>query len=114
LARFGLDETLTYRIILGVGEALANAIEHGSDMDAKNNVSVEVFTGDDTIRATVSDAGQWSTDSAASRRSADGGLGLTLINGLADSVDTVRTARGTSVTVQFPRALATFGTGDPL
>jgi signal transduction histidine kinase/DNA-binding response OmpR family regulator len=111
LARLELDGTLNYRIVLGVGEALANAIEHGSGMDAGKTVSVEVFADVDAIRATVSDAGQWSADSAASRRSADRGWGLTLINGLADAVDTVRTARGTHVTVQFPRLMAASGTG---
>jgi DNA-binding response OmpR family regulator/anti-sigma regulatory factor (Ser/Thr protein kinase) len=111
LAQLDLDETLTYRVMVGVGEALANAIEHGSGLDARRTVSVEAFASPDTIRATVSDTGQWDDDSAASYRSAERGRGLTLINGLAERVDTVRTARGTQVTVQYSRGLSTLTTG---
>jgi anti-sigma regulatory factor (Ser/Thr protein kinase) len=101
LSSLGLDATLRYNILLGVGEALANAIEHGSGLDPRNSVSVEVFAGPGTIRATVSDTGQWATDSAASRREAHRGRGLTLINGVADQVETVRTARGTHLTLRY-------------
>jgi CheY-like chemotaxis protein/anti-sigma regulatory factor (Ser/Thr protein kinase) len=103
LAGLGLDTTLRYNILLGVGEAVANAIEHGSGLDPRNSVSVEVFAAPDTIRATVSDTGQWATDSAARRREAHRGRGLTLINGVADQVETVRTARGTHLTLQYRR-----------
>lgn len=111
LAQFDLDARLTYRIILGIGEALANAIEHGSGLDPQKTVSVEAFASPDAIRATVSDTGQWSSDSAASHRSTDRGRGLTLINGLAEQVQTVRTARGTHLTQQFPRTLDRSRTG---
>ncbi|MBV8860610.1 MAG: ATP-binding protein, partial [Mycobacterium sp.] len=59
-----------------------------------------------TIRATVSDTGQWSGDSSASQRSLQGGRGLTMINGLADHVKTVRTAQGTRITLTFEHAVA--------
>src|SRR6266511_226164 len=80
LAPFGLGSRLEYNIILGIGEALANAIEHGSGHDPHKTVSVEVFALTETICATVSDTGQWTSDSAASHRSAHRGRGLTLIN----------------------------------
>ncbi|MGH3971030.1 MAG: ATP-binding protein, partial [Mycobacterium sp.] len=49
----------------------------------------------------VSDAGRWSGDSSASLRSLQRGRGLTLINGLADHVDTTRTSQGTRLTLRF-------------
>ncbi len=103
LADLGLDARTQYGVMLGVSEALANAIEHGSGLDPRKKVYVEVFAGPDTIRATISDTGQWSSDSAASHREAYRGRGLTLINGVADRVETVRTPRGTRVTIQYHR-----------
>ncbi len=91
LAPFGLGSRLEYNIILGIGEALANAIEHGSGHDRHKTVSVEVFARPDAICATVSDTGQWTSDSAASHRSAHRGRGLTLINGTLRTADATRT-----------------------
>jgi anti-sigma regulatory factor (Ser/Thr protein kinase) len=68
-------------------------------------VSVEAFVRGQTVTATVSDAGQWSGDSSASQRSQERGRGLTMINGLADDVRTVRTAAGTRITLTFERAI---------
>jgi hypothetical protein len=65
-----------------------------------------VFARPDIIHATISDTGHWSTASAASHRSAPRGCGLTLVNGLADHVDTIRTAHGTHLTLCYSRAPA--------
>jgi anti-sigma regulatory factor (Ser/Thr protein kinase) len=92
-------------ILLATGEAVTNAIEHGSGGDAGMTVSIEAFVRGQTVTATVSDAGQWSGDSSASQRSLRRGRGLTMINGLADGVRTVRTAAGTRVTLTFERAV---------
>ena len=96
-----LDEALQYDVLLGVGEALINAIEHGGTRDKRNVVWLEVFAQEDRILASVSDAGRWITDSAASRRESSRGRGLTLIHGLSDDVKTVRTLLGTRVTMSF-------------
>jgi signal transduction histidine kinase/FixJ family two-component response regulator len=92
-------------ILLATGEAVTNAIEHGSGGDAGMTVSIEAFVRGETVTATVSDAGQWSGDSSASQRSLERGRGLTMINGLADGVRTVRTAAGTRITLTFERAV---------
>jgi anti-sigma regulatory factor (Ser/Thr protein kinase) len=92
------DRAQADRIVLAAGEALANAIEHGSGCDPDRIVSIEAFAGEDTITVTVSDSGRWAKDSAASR-SAGRGRGLTLIYGLAGNVQTVRGALGTRVTI---------------
>ncbi|HXO80232.1 MAG TPA: SpoIIE family protein phosphatase [Mycobacterium sp.] len=92
-------------ILLAIGEAVTNAIEHGSGSDATKTVSIEAFVRGNTVTATISDAGQWSGDSSASQRSLQRGRGLTMINGLADDVKTSRTPGGTRITLSFERAV---------
>ena len=92
-------------ILLAIGEAVSNAIEHGSGGDSLRTVSIEAFVRDHVVTATVSDTGRWSGDSSASQRSLRGGRGLTMINGLADQVRTVRTAHGTRITLDFRKSV---------
>jgi anti-sigma regulatory factor (Ser/Thr protein kinase) len=105
LATIAVDPVREQDILLATGEAVTNAIEHASDCDPHRTVAVEAFVYGDKVSTTVSDSGRWSGDSSASARSYRRGRGLTLINGLADRVDTVRTARGTQMTLQFERAV---------
>ncbi|MGA9493613.1 MAG: SpoIIE family protein phosphatase [Mycobacterium sp.] len=105
LSGVGVDPRRESDILLATGEAVTNAIEHGSSADAHKTVSVEVFVRGPAITATISDAGQWSGDSSASQRSQKRGRGLTMINGLADGVKTTRTAGGTQVTLSFEQAI---------
>lgn len=93
-------------ILVATGEALTNAIEHGSNDEPRRTVSVEAFLREQAVEITVSDTGQWVGDSSASLRSRRRGRGLTLIGGLADHVDTLRTPAGTRVTLRFDHALA--------
>ena len=88
-------------ILLATGEAVTNAIEHGSHSEPRNTVYVEAFVRQDAVAVTVSDTGRWVGDSSASLRSRRRGRGLTLMSGLADRVDTVRTPAGTRVTLRF-------------
>jgi anti-sigma regulatory factor (Ser/Thr protein kinase) len=90
---------------LAIGEAVTNAIEHGSGGDPTKTVSIEAFVRGQTVTATISDAGQWSGDSSASQRSMQRGRGLTMINGLADDVKTTRCPRGTRITLSFQGAV---------
>ena len=103
LADLHVGAVLEHNIVLGVGEALANAIEHGNELDAQKSVSIEIFAHPTTIDATVSDLGHWTVDSATTRQEPGRGLGLTLINGLADRVKTNRAPHGTNVRLQFQR-----------
>ncbi|HKD97639.1 MAG TPA: SpoIIE family protein phosphatase [Micromonosporaceae bacterium] len=102
LSGLGLDTALHHNILISVGEAVANALEHGSDFDPGKTVTVEAFATPEGIAVSVRDAGQWSGDSTASHRKFDRGRGLTLMHGLADQVDTTRTAQGTTVTLHYP------------
>jgi signal transduction histidine kinase/CheY-like chemotaxis protein/anti-sigma regulatory factor (Ser/Thr protein kinase) len=105
LTGIALDPGREADILLATGEAVSNAIEHGSGGDSLRTVSVEAFVRGDTVSATISDTGRWSGDSSASQRSLRGGRGLTMINGLADHVKTVRTAHGTRITLDFQHAV---------
>ncbi|GAB3027752.1 SpoIIE family protein phosphatase [Mycobacterium bourgelatii] len=93
-------------ILLATGEVVSNAIEHGSNGNGCNTVSLEGFLYRETVAVTVSDSGSWAGDSSASLRSQRRGRGLTMISGFADRVDTNRTAAGTRVTMQFDKAVA--------
>ncbi len=93
-------------ILVAAGEAVVNAIEHGSGNDPSKTISVEAFATDVAITVSVTDTGQWHGDSAASRRTRQRGRGLTLMHGMADQVDTVRSPQGTTVTLQFRRTRA--------
>lgn len=106
LTTIAVDPQRKHDIVLATGEAVTNAIEHGSLCDPHKTVAVEALLRGDAVAITVSDSGQWSGDSSASHRSHRRGRGLTLINGLADHVDTQRTAQGTRVTLQFHHAVA--------
>jgi signal transduction histidine kinase/CheY-like chemotaxis protein len=106
LAGIGVDPRRQADILLATGEAVTNAIEHGSGGDPRKTVSIEAFVRGDTVAATVSDTGRWSGDSSASLRSLQRGRGLTMINGLADHVKTARTAQGTRITLRFDQVMA--------
>jgi anti-sigma regulatory factor (Ser/Thr protein kinase) len=103
LSELGLETVLFHNVVIAVGEAAVNAVEHGSGLDGEKTISVEAFASGTALTVTVSDTGQWRADSAASRRTLQRGRGLTLMHGLSDRVDTVRSRRGTTVTLAFPR-----------
>jgi signal transduction histidine kinase/CheY-like chemotaxis protein/anti-sigma regulatory factor (Ser/Thr protein kinase)/PAS domain-containing protein len=105
LLSIAVDPRREADILLATGEAVSNAIEHGSDGDPLRTVSLEAFVRGHTVTATISDTGRWSGDSSASQRSLRGGRGLTMINGLADHVKTVRTVHGTRITLVFRHAV---------
>ena len=107
LRGIGAEPPREIDILLATGEALSNAIEHGNCGTSGQSVFVEAFVRGSAVTTTVTDAGRWSGDSSGSRRGGQRGRGLTLINGLADCVETVRTTQGTRVTLRFDHALAT-------
>lgn len=106
LAHIGAGPRPVADILLATGEAVTNAIEHGSSDAPGSTVSIEAFLRDGSVTATISDAGRWSADSSASLRSLQRGRGLKLINGLADQVDTTRTRQGTRLTLRFDQVVA--------
>jgi signal transduction histidine kinase/CheY-like chemotaxis protein len=100
LAHLGTSRATTHDVLLGTGEALSNAMEHGSDLDPGHTVSVEAFAAGEEISVTVTDSGRWLKDSTASRAD-NRGRGLKLIHGLAEHSQTARTILGTQVTMTY-------------
>ena len=99
--RLPLDEALQYDVLLGVGEALINAIEPAARATRGTLSGSSYSPQEDRILASVSDTGRWITDAAANCRGSSRGRGLTLMHGLSDDVKTVRTLLGTRVTMSF-------------
>lgn len=95
-----VDAEVAYEVLVCVGEAVANAAEHGNRFDPNKTVTLEVFLSNGDITATVTDAGRWDADSADTRRLASRGRGLTLIHGLCDDVVVDRNPLGTRVTTR--------------
>lgn len=104
LRRLVPDQEQADRILLCAGEALVNAIEHGSDRDPDRAVTIEAFAEPDAVTVSISDTGGWAKDSGAGRAE-HRGRGLTLIHGLADRVETARASQGTRVTITCRRPL---------
>ena len=96
------DPAAAAKILLATGEALANAIEHGSDRDPDRTVTIEAFAAAG-VTVTIGDTGHWTEDTTASPGAARG-RGLALVNGLADHVQTTRTQLGTRLTISWDLA----------
>ncbi len=93
-------------IMVAVGEASSNALEHGSRNVENGVVTVEVILGDGELIVAVSDQGTWDEDSTRSVREGRG-RGLTLMHALMDRVDVRRSRAGTSVVLR--RSFPTLG-----
>jgi anti-sigma regulatory factor (Ser/Thr protein kinase) len=78
-------------ILLATGEALANALEHGT-----GPVTLTLEWVDDTLNLAVRDTGAWSVGEPASRQPARRGLGIPIMTALSDSL-TFETNDGTTV-----------------
>ncbi|HEY2699111.1 MAG TPA: SpoIIE family protein phosphatase [Pseudonocardiaceae bacterium] len=85
--------------LVAVGEACANAIEHGSDHTAGAAVRLRAEALVDDLHLTVSDSGSWRPprpDEAPTR-----GRGLTLIRALTEDVTITRGRHGTVVDMRM-------------
>jgi anti-sigma regulatory factor (Ser/Thr protein kinase) len=98
----GADEDLAYDIIVAVGEAAANAVEHAyGPVDDEFDVVAD-RDGDDAV-FTIVDSGRWRASRGSNR-----GRGLALMRELMDDVQVESADGGTAVTLR--RRL---GTSDP-
>jgi anti-sigma regulatory factor (Ser/Thr protein kinase) len=87
-------------VLLGVGEAVANAIDHGSTDDSQV-VRVEMAVDGDALLGSVSDSGQWQPGIEGFFTGR--GRGHLLMRALAESVDLDTDQHGTIVTLRFLR-----------
>jgi anti-sigma regulatory factor (Ser/Thr protein kinase) len=87
------------RLTLAVGEAVANAIDHGSRGDESQIVKVEVALRGSTIMASVSDSGSWQPGIEGFFTGR--GRGHLLMQAFTDDVDIDTDQQGTIVTLRL-------------
>jgi PAS domain S-box-containing protein len=104
LDRTGLSTPRRDELLVAVGEAVANAIDHGARGDETQTVRVEGARTDDEIVVSVSDSGRWlpGIHGYFSGR----GRGHLLITAFADHVELDTDQHGTTVTLGMNRELA--------
>jgi anti-sigma regulatory factor (Ser/Thr protein kinase) len=90
-------------VLVAVGEAVANAIDHGSD-DESQVVRVEAAVTDDAVVISVSDSGQWQPGIEGFFTGR--GRGHLLMRAFADDVEIDTDQHGTIVTLTFARTQA--------
>ncbi|MEM6326897.1 MAG: ATP-binding protein [Bacteroidota bacterium] len=89
----GVSEDVISRVTLAVAEAIANAIEHGSDATGTGEVLLDVQADSDAVRVRVRDGGEGVSASRLQSASLPEdllqthGRGLYLIRVLSDEVD---------------------------
>ena len=88
-------------VLLAVGEACANAIDHGSRGNRNATIGLEIGVRPDVLVATVTDSGVWQTgiEGFLSGR----GRGHTIMRALADDVHVQSDTQGTAVTLRLRR-----------
>jgi PAS domain-containing protein/anti-sigma regulatory factor (Ser/Thr protein kinase) len=85
-------------LLVAIGEAIANAIDHGSKRDSSQVVKLEVAARESEIVASVSDSGRWQPgiDGYVTGR----GRGHLLMQALTDDVEIDTDHQGTIVTLR--------------
>ncbi|GAA3630849.1 SpoIIE family protein phosphatase [Streptomyces chitinivorans] len=95
LERLDAGPRLTQAVLVAVGEACANAIEHGHRDNPGRTVRLRAVAAADALRLTVTDTGSWKPPQPEAN--AHRGRGLILIHALMDQVDIVTDETGTTV-----------------
>jgi signal transduction histidine kinase/FixJ family two-component response regulator len=92
----GLPSADRDAVVLAIGEAVCNAIDHGSKGDQTQIVTVELARRGSSLIASVGDRGEWQPGPPAGR-----GRGHLLMGALAQDIDISLDQGGTVVTLQF-------------
>ena len=95
LAALGVSDSKAIDVLLGVGEATANVVEHAYGPRG-GNVEVRVVHTPPDVVATIRDTGRW-----RSPRGDDRARGITIMRRCADQFSIKRTVDGTEVTLRF-------------
>jgi len=96
VAPLELSESAIFDIKVASGEALANAIRHGSPQGPQDEITVEVRAFDDHVEVVVSDAGCGFDGQAPSKQDvyASSGRGVLFMRALMDAVEFSSCDRG--------------------
>lgn len=95
LAQAGVEPDQIQYVLTAVGEAVANAIEHGYRDQRVGTVSLRATAVVDALHVTVVDGGTWKTPSNVP--GANRGRGITLMRGLVEDITIRSTEAGTTV-----------------
>lgn len=95
LSTIGAGDNETFNVLLAVGEATGNAVEHAYGPGG-GTLRVEMTCSAQAITATVRDSGRWRSPRGENR-----GRGLGIIENCTDEMSMVRTASGTEVCMRF-------------
>jgi anti-sigma regulatory factor (Ser/Thr protein kinase) len=109
LTRRGVAESDTAEIVLAVGEACNNAVEHAYD-GRPGDVWISVGEYDGLLRITVEDRGSWQPEK---REDDTRGRGLPIMHRLMHTATIETTERGTRVTLERELGRAASGSLEP-
>ncbi|WP_328395746.1 ATP-binding protein [Nocardia sp. NBC_00416] len=99
LAHCPLDECRSYDVLLAVGEACANAVEHGHQGDG-GTIRVRCALRGAGLRIVVADRGRWKEPDPGPDPIR--GRGLAIIRALIPEVEIIASSRGTTVDMRMP------------
>ncbi|GBG37439.1 hypothetical protein NJB14197_00250 [Mycobacterium montefiorense] len=95
LAQAGIEPEQIQYVLTAVGEAVANAIEHGYRGQSAGTVSLRATAVVDSLHVTVIDSGTWKTPRTAP--GGNRGRGIILMRGLVEDITIRSTEAGTTV-----------------
>ncbi len=99
LARCELPPNAVQNVLVAVGEACANAIEHGHRHAPGNDVRLRVVALVDTLRVTVADSGRWKDPQPGG--DTHRGRGMSLMRAMMQHVTVSPGPSGTTVDMQM-------------
>lgn len=99
LAAHGVPAGVRGDVLLGIGEASTNAVEHAYQADAEGFIDVGVADHGHHLTALVRDGGSWRPPG---RHSHIGGRGTMIMRRVTKRFERSSDAHGTSVTLTFP------------
>jgi anti-sigma regulatory factor (Ser/Thr protein kinase) len=95
LTRAGLDSEQTLDVLIAVGEAVANSIEHGHREHLEGTVSLRATAVADRLHLTVVDTGSWKTPTLDPN--SHRGRGIALMRALMQDVSIEPSETGTTI-----------------
>lgn len=107
LERLPLSENKRYEILLGVSEAVTNAIRHGNKLDPDKHVSILFLAQPDRVTVTIGDEGEgFDPDALPDPTQGEhilipSGRGVFLLRSLAEEVIFEKNSDGSLVIARF-------------
>ncbi|MBT8228150.1 MAG: SpoIIE family protein phosphatase [Dactylosporangium sp.] len=97
LGRNRMPVDVVNAVVLATSEACANAMEHGSRLDARQTVFITATIGQDAVTMIVADTGSWLEPDRARDVAQNRGRGIMIMKGVMDKIIIDGDARGTTV-----------------